>query len=114
MGTLARCLPPHRTKPAPRRWKRPWQLAKAAADRDSYAAACLLAAYEKDKAGAAALLTDFRAVAAAGLRQSPHAPVQGIAAQRALRLAEAAIQRLGAQVNPKIVLSVFAAKFRAL
>ena len=40
------------------------QLAKAAADRDSYAAACLLAAYEKDKAGAAALLTDFRAVAA--------------------------------------------------
>ena len=61
-----------------------------------------------------ALLTDFRAVAAAGLRQSPHAPVQGIAAQRALRLAEAAIQRLGAQVNPKIVLSVFAAKFRAL
>ena len=26
----------------------------------------------------------------------------------------AAIQRLGAQVNPKIVLSVFAAKFRAL
>ena len=90
------------------------QLAKAAADRDSYAAACLLAAYEKDKAGAAALLTDFRAVAAAGLRQSSHAPVQGIAAQRALRLAEAAIQRLGAQVNPKIVLSVFAAKFRAL
>ena len=90
------------------------QLAKAAADRDSYAAACLLAAYEKDKAGAAALLTDFRAVAAAGLRQSPHAPVQGIAAKRALRLAEAAIQRLGAQVNPKIVLSVFAAKFRAL
>ena len=68
------------------------QLAKAAADRDSYAAACLLAAYEKDKAGAAALLTDFRA----------------------LRLADAAIQRLGAQVNPKIVLSVFAAKFRAL
>ena len=31
------------------------QLAKAAADRDSYAAACLLAAYEKDKAGAAAI-----------------------------------------------------------
>ena len=56
------------------------QLAKAAADRDSYAAAVLLAPYEKDKAGAAALLTDFRAVAAAGLRQSPHAPVQGDAA----------------------------------
>ena len=90
------------------------QLAKTAADRDSYAAAVLLAPYEKDKAGAAALLTDFRAVAAAGLRQSSHAPVQGDAARRALRLADAAIQRLGAQVNPKIVLSVFAAKFRAL
>ena len=90
------------------------QLAKTAADRDSYAAAVLLAPYEKDKAGAAALLTDFRAVAAAGLRQSPHAPVQGDAARRALRLADAAIQRLGAQVNPKIVLSVFAARFRVL
>ena len=43
-------------------------LAKAAAARDSYAAAVLLAAYEKDKAGASALLADFRAVAAAGLR----------------------------------------------
>ena len=86
------------------------QLAKAAAAHDSYAAAVLLAAFEKDKAGAAALLADFRAVAAAGLRGSPHAPVQGADAQRALRLAESAIQRLGAQVNPKIVLSVFAAK----
>ena len=85
------------------------QLAKAATAHDSYAAAVLLAAFEKDKAGAAALLADFRAVAAAGLRGSPHAPVQGADAQRALRLAEAAIQRLGAQVNPKIVLSVFAA-----
>ena len=79
-----------------------------------YAAACLLAAYEKDKAAAAALLTDLRAVAAAGLRGSAHAPVQGVQAQRVLRLAEAAIQRLGAQVNPRIVLSVFAARFRAL
>lgn len=90
------------------------ELAQAAQARDSYAAAVMLAPYEKDKAGAAALLTDFRAVAAAGLRQSPHAPVQALAAQRALRLAETALQRLGAQVNPKIVLSVFAAKFRAL
>ena len=90
------------------------ELAKAAAARDSYAAAVLLSAYEKDKAGAAALLTDFRAVAAAGLRGSAHAPVQGVQAQRALRLAEAAIQRLGAQVNPRIVLSVFASRFRTL
>ena len=90
------------------------ELAAAAAARDGYAAAVLLSAYEKDKAAAAALLTDFQAVAAAGLGSSPHAPVQGAAAQRALRLADAALQRLGAQVNPKIVLTVLAAKFRAL
>ena len=53
-------------------------------------------------------------MAAAGLQGSPHAPVQGQQAQRTLRLAEAAIQRLGAQVNPKVVLSVFAAKLRTL
>ena len=63
---------------------------------------------------AAALLTDFRAVAAAGLRSSPRAPVQGTQARQAVRLADAALQRLGAQVNPKVVLSVFAAKLRTL
>lgn len=87
-------------------------LAKAAAARDSYAAAVLLAAYEKDKAGASALLADFRAVAAAGLRSSPHSPVEGEAARKALGAADAAMQQIGAQVNPKIVLSVLAAKFR--
>ena len=85
-------------------------LAKAAAAQDSYAAAVLLAGYEKDKAAAAALLGDFRAVAAAGLRGCGGAPLTGDAARRALSLADAAIQRLGAQVNPKIVLSVLAAK----
>ena len=87
-------------------------LAKAAAAQDSYAAAVLLSAYEKDKVGAAALLADFRAVAAAGLRGSPRAPVQGDAARKALAAADAAIQRLDAQVNPKITLSVLAMKFR--
>lgn len=90
------------------------ELARAAAARDSYTAAVLLAAYEKDKAAASALLTDFRAVAAAGLRSSPHAPVQGTQARQAVRLADAALQRLGAQVNPKVVLSVFAAKLRTV
>ena len=85
-------------------------LAKAAAARDSYAAAVLLAAYEKDKAGASALLGDFRAVAAAGLRDSPHSPVEGETARKALGAADAAMQQIGAQVNPKIVLSVLAAK----
>ena len=87
-------------------------LAKAAAARDSYAVAVLLAAYEKDKAGASALLADFRAVAAAGLRDSPHSPVEGETARKALGAADAAMQQIGAQVNPKIVLSVLAAKFR--
>ena len=87
-------------------------LAKAAAARDSYAAAVLLAAYEKDKAGASALLADFRAVAAAGLRDSSHSPVGGETARKALGAADAAMQQIGAQVNPKIVLSVLAAKFR--
>ena len=87
-------------------------LAKAAAARDSYAAAVLLAAYEKDKAGASALLADFRAVAAAGLRDSPHSPVEGETARKALGAADAAMQQISAQVNPKIVLTVLAAKFR--
>ena len=85
-------------------------LAKAAAAHDSYAAAVLLAGYEKDKAAAAALLGDFRAVAAAGLRGCASTPLSGDAARRALSLADAAIQRLAAQVNPKITLSVLAAK----
>ena len=87
-------------------------LAKAAAAKDSYAAAVLLAAYEKDKAGVSALLADFRAVAAAGLRDSPHSPVEGETARKALGAADAAMQQISAQVNPKIVLSVLAAKFR--
>ena len=82
----------------------------AAAAHDSYAAAVLLAGYEKDKAAAAALLGDFRAVAAAGLRGCASTPLTGDAARRALSLADAAIQRLAAQVNPKITLSVLAAK----
>ena len=89
-------------------------LAKAAQNQDSYAAGVLLSAYEKDKAGAIALLTDFRAVAAAGLQGSPHAPVQGEKAQKALSLADMAIQRLTAQVNPKITLAVFSAKLRGI
>ena len=74
------------------------------------AAAVLLAGYEKDKAAAAALLGDFRAVAAAGLRGCTSTPLTADAARRALSLADAAIQRLAAQVNPKITLSVLAAK----
>ena len=90
------------------------QLAKAAAAHDSYAAAVLLAGYEKDKAGATALLADFRAAAAAGVQGSKHSPVQGETARKALGLADTAIWHLSTQGNPKITLSVLAAKFRTL
>ena len=89
-------------------------LAKAAQARDSYAAAVLLVGYEKDKAGATALLADFRAAAAAGVQGSKHSPVQGETARKALGLADTAIWHLSTQVNPKITLSVLAAKFRTL
>lgn len=85
-------------------------LARAAAASDAYAAAVLLAGYEKDKAAAAALLTDLLAVAAAGLRNAPSAPVQGDAARRTLAAASQALERLAAQVSPKAVLSVLAIK----
>lgn len=85
-------------------------LARAAAAGDAYAAAVLLAGYEKDKAAAAALLTDLLAVAAAGLRNAPSAPVQGDAARRTLAAASQALERLAAQVSPKAVLSVLAIK----
>ena len=78
------------------------------------AAAVLLAGYEKDKAGATALLADFRAAAAAGVQGSKHSPVQGETARKALGLADTAIWHLSTQVNPKITLSVLAAKFRTL
>ena len=89
-------------------------LAKAAQARDSYAAAVLLAGYEKDKAGATALLADFRAAVAAGVQGSKHSPVQGETARKALGLADTAIWHLSTQGNPKITLSVLAAKFRTL
>ena len=73
-----------------------------------------LAGYEKDKAGATALLADFRAAAAAGVQGSKHSPVQGETARKALGLADTAIWHLSTQVNPKITLSVLAAKFRTL
>ena len=78
------------------------------------AAAVLLAGYEKDKAGAIALLADFRAAAAAGVQGSKHSPVQGETARKALGLADTAIWHLSTQVNPKITLSVLAANFRTL
>lgn len=85
-------------------------LAEAAARQDSYAASTLLAKYEKDRPGGAALLREFGALASAGLRGSPHCPLSGPQAGRALRLADEARQKLERQVNPKIVLQLLAAR----
>ncbi len=86
-------------------------LAKAAAARDGYAASVLLAGYEKDKAGASALLGDFCSYAAAGLRGSKASPLQGEQAARAIQAAQQALWQLDRQVNVKIVLQVLAAEF---
>ena len=72
-------------------------------------ASALLAGYEKDKAAASALLRDFCAYAAAGLRGSAASPLQGGDAARALPLATEALWQLERQVNTKIVLQVLGA-----
>ncbi len=90
------------------------KLATAAQEKDSYRAAVLLAGCEKEKAAAAALLTDLRAVAAAGMKQSKYAPVQGDTARKLIKITDSALQRLAAQVNPRIVLTMYAAMFRTL
>ena len=85
-------------------------LAKAAAAHDNYAASALLAGYEKDKAAASALLRDFCAYAAAGLRGSAASPPAGRGTRpRALPLATEALWQLERQVNTKIVLQVLGA-----
>ncbi len=85
-------------------------LAGAAAKRDGYGAAVLLAKYEKDRPGAMELLRDFSSLAAAGLRGSPHSPLSGPEARQALEAADEARRRLERQVNARIVLAVLAAR----
>ena len=87
------------------------ELARAAQAGDSYTAAVLLAPLRKMTRPVRQLFCGTSGPwQRRGCRAAPDAPVQGQQAQRTLRLAEAAIQRLGAQVNPKIVLTVFAAR----
>jgi DNA polymerase-3 subunit delta' len=86
------------------------RLAEAAAAHDAYAAGALLVPYEKDKLGAIALLRDFAALAAAGLRQSRYSPLQGPAAQKAVRAANEASTQLGANQNVRLVLTVLAVR----
>lgn len=88
------------------------ELARAASAKDAYTASAMLAAYEKDRAAAQALLADVRCVASAGLKGSRLTPLHGEAARRVLLLADAAIRQLSAQVNVKTVLAVFALKLR--
>lgn len=83
-------------------------LAEAAARRDSYAAAVLLAACETDKPAAVALLGDLCALAAATMRRPQLTPLAPAAAVRTVRCAEAAKESLAANRNTKLVLSVLA------
>lgn len=85
-------------------------LARAAADHDSYAAAVLLAAYEKDRAAAAGLLNDFSALAAAALRRPGLTPLTPAAASRAIQCADAACRQLEGNQNAKLVFSRLAAR----
>lgn len=90
------------------------RLAEAAAKQDSYTAAALLAPYEKDKAGASALLRDFASLTAAGLRGSKLSPLQGKEAMRAIRAANEAVQQLAGNGNVKLTLTVLAVRLGKL
>lgn len=90
------------------------KLAEAAAKQDGYAAAVLLAPYEKDKVGASALLRDLASLAAAGLRGSKLSPLQGKQAMRAIRAASEAVQQLAGNGNGKLTLTVLAMRLGRL
>ena len=85
-------------------------LANAAAAHDCYTAAMLLAALEKDKAAAAALLADCSALAAASLRQPKLTDLSPTAAVHTVRCADDARARLAANQNTRLVLTQLAAR----
>lgn len=85
-------------------------LAAAAAGRDAYAAAVLLAGLEKDRAAAADVLSDLAALAAASLQDAAVCPLSPAAAVRAIRTADDVRVRLAANGSPKLVLTVAAAR----
>ncbi len=83
-------------------------LASAAATHDAYTAGMLLVPFEKDKAGAVQFLNDFLALVFAGMKNDAIAPLRGRAALRAIRAAQEATRQIGANVNTKVVLTLFA------
>lgn len=85
-------------------------LAAAAAKHDRYAAAVLLAGYEKDRPTAAGILEDLCALAAAGLRRPGLTGLSNAAAVRTVRCAEAALAQLNANGNTRLALSLLAAR----
>ncbi len=86
-------------------------LANAAAAHDCYAAAVLLAAFEKDKPAAVTLLSDLSALAAATLRQPGLTNLSPAAAVNTVRCADDARQRLNANGNTRLVLTRLASRF---
>lgn len=85
-------------------------LAQAAAQKDAYTAAVLLAAFEKDRPGADEVLEDLSALAAAALRDPSLCPLQGLRAVAAVRAADTARERLRRNGSAKLVLTMAAAQ----
>lgn len=89
-------------------------LAQAAADGDGYQLATMLAGLEKDRSGTDEVLEDLSALAAAALLQPKLCPLHGEKAVAAIRTADKVRQRLHANGNAKLVLTLAAAEFASL
>ncbi len=83
-------------------------LAAAAATHDAYTAGALLVPFEKDKPAAVQFLNDFLSLVFAGMQNDTRSPLRGRAALRCIRAAQEAIRQIGANVNTKAVLTLFA------
>ena len=89
-------------------------LARAAAEGDAYGLAVQLTDLEKDRAAADEVLEDLSALAAAALHDPSLCPLQGSKAAGAIRIADKVRQRLHANGNAKLVLSLCAADLASL
>lgn len=109
IGAAARCL---EDPAAARALADARALAECARAKDGYRAMALCAGYEKDKAGAGALLELFCQLCARALRGGA-AALDAPGAARAIPLAQRAAAQLRANVNARLALAVFAARLCA-
>lgn len=84
------------------------RLVQAVAQKDEYTCAVILAAYEKDKPGAKALLGNAASVAAAVLEGTAGLEVAPLVAAKVAARCGNAFQRLEKNVSPKLVLTALA------